>query len=81
MYNKQNKQKVMKMNIKDWFGLIKENLSYLIVAVVGLVLLAVGGVYFTELIGKILFFVGLLLSIISIILGLRNKGLEWEKFD
>lgn len=81
MYNKQNKQKVMRMNIKDWFGLIKENLSYLIVAVVGLVLLAVGGVYFTELIGKILFFVGLLLSIISIILGLRNKGLEWEEFD
>lgn len=71
----------MKMNIKDWFGLIKENLSYLIVAVVGLVLLAVGGVYFTELIGKILFFVGLLLSIISIIMGLRNKGLEWEEFD
>lgn len=69
------------MKIKDWFGLIKDNKAYLISAVVGVVLLAVGGVCFTILIGKILFYIGLLFSILSIILGLRNKSLEWEEFD
>lgn len=69
------------MNINKWFGLIKENITYLIVAILGLVLLAVGGVSFTTAIGKILFYVGIAFSILSIIMGLRNKGLEWEEFD
>ena len=67
--------------INKWFGLIKENITYLIVAILGLVLLAVGGVSFTTAIGKILFYVGIAFSILSIIMGLRNKGLEWEEFD
>lgn len=69
------------MNINKWFGLIKENILYLIFATLGLVLLAVGGVYFTTAIGKIFFYIGITFSILSIIMGLRNKSLEWEELD
>lgn len=68
------------MRFNDWIGLIKGNLCYLIVAIMGLVLLAVGGVCHTT-IGRVLFFVGLVLSILAIILGLRNKSVEWKEFD
>lgn len=68
------------MRFKDWSSLIKDNICYLIVAIVGLVLLAVGGVYHTT-IGRFLFFVGLAMSILAIILGLRNKSVEWEELD
>lgn len=69
------------MRIENWIGLIKDNIAYLIVAVLGLILLAVGGVCFTTMTGKILFVVGLTLSVISIFMGLRNKSVEWEEFD
>lgn len=67
------------MSWKKWRSLMCENKIYLIVSIVGLILLAVGGVYYLEPIGKVLFFVGLVFSILSIILGLRNKSLEWEE--
>lgn len=68
-------------DMKEWAKLIKDNKLYLIISIVGLVLLAIGGVYVTTTIGKIFFCIGIAFSILSIIMGLRNKSLEWEEFD
>lgn len=68
-------------DMKEWTKLIKDNTLYLIISIIGLVSLAIGGVYVTTTIGKIFFCIGIAFSILSIIMGLRNKSLEWEEFD
>lgn len=69
------------MKIKDWFGLIKDNIKYLIVFLIGVVMLAIGGIIWNCCVGKILLCGGIIVSLIAAILGLRNKDLEWEEFD
>ena len=69
------------MNIKDWWCLIKDNKKYLIVFLIGVVMLAIGGIIWNSCVGKILLCGGIIVSLIAAILGLRNKDLEWEEFD
>ncbi len=69
------------MQIKEWIELMKENIWYLITSISGIVLVAIGGVYWNILLGKIMLIVGILTAIIALVLGLRNKGIEWEHFD
>ena len=69
------------MNIKDWWCLIKDNKKYLIVFLIGVVMLAIGGIIWNRCVGKILLCGGIIVSLIAAILGLRNKDLEWEEFD
>lgn len=69
------------MKMKEWFRLIKENIVYLIVFLLGLVLSTIGGMYLDAGWGMIILGIGIFISFISAILGLRNKDLEWEEFD
>lgn len=69
------------MNINNWIALIKENKIYLIVFILGLIVSAIGGIYVNAICGKIVLGIGIVISIISAIVGLRNKSLEWEEFD
>lgn len=68
------------MNINNWIALIKENKIYLIVFILGLIVSAIGGIYVNAIWGKIVLGIGIVISIISAIVGLRNKSLEWEEF-
>ena len=57
---------------------IKANMCYLIVAILGMIFIATGGVFWTYLVGKIIMCFGILLSIASIFMSLNNKTLFWE---
>lgn len=69
------------MNFSDWIKLIKENVWYLITSILGTVLVAIGGICWNMLLGKIMFIIGMSIAIVALVLGLRNKGIEWEHFD
>lgn len=67
--------------MKEWIKRIKDNKLYLIVFLIGVVMLAIGGIIWNCCIGKILFCGGIIVSFVAAILGLRNKDLEWEEFE
>ena len=69
------------VDMKAWIKRIKDNKLYLIISLIGIVMLTIGGIIWDCCFGKILLCVGIIAFLISTIIGLRNKDLEWKEFE
>lgn len=70
--------------MKNIWTLIKNNKWYIICFLCGLVFITFGGIYWGKICGKLLVGIGIILSAISALLGLKasdDNKMEWEELD
>lgn len=67
--------------MKYLWSLIKDNKWYLCWVLTGLLCITFGGLYWSTIIGKLVVVFGIIATMVSVIIGLKNSGLFWIEHD